>query len=319
MISVIIPMYNAEGTIEKCINSLTQQTFKDYEIIVVNDNSTDDSINIIKKYKKIKIISLKENVGAGTARDIGANNSKGKILAFTDSDCILPKDWLEKINNDFKKKDIVGVAGTYNESEGKSFIELFSFYELIYRREGFPEFINTASSSNFACLKSIYKKAGGFKTLFKTFTAEDMDLSYRISKIGKIYWDKENGIKHHFPTKIKSYLKKQFKYARDTSIITKKYPNLLKNKICQGDNNKLIIPLAALSLILLLGGAIYHFLLIPFILSIIILLLIDNKLLIGMLKKCGIWSFIKSIFIIYMRDLIWVFGILNGFFKRYEN
>lgn len=99
-ISVIVPVYNSSKYLDKCIDSLVNQTIKSYEIIIINDGSTDNSLDIINKYKKnnsmIKVISTKNN-GIGTARNIGLNNSSGKYVAFVDSDDYVACDFLEKV------------------------------------------------------------------------------------------------------------------------------------------------------------------------------------------------------------------------------
>ena len=109
-ISVIVPVYNSEKYIEKCLDSLVSQTIKSYEIIIVNDGSTDDSLKLIKKYKNnnIKIISTKNN-GIGVARNTGLKHAKGKYVAFVDSDDYVSPLFLEKMLNTAisKNADIV--------------------------------------------------------------------------------------------------------------------------------------------------------------------------------------------------------------------
>lgn len=88
-VSVIVPAYNAEKYIDKCLDSLVNQTLKDIEIIVVNDGSTDKTQTIINKYaKKYKnVVSIeKENGGQSSARNIGINNATGEYISFVDSD-----------------------------------------------------------------------------------------------------------------------------------------------------------------------------------------------------------------------------------------
>ena len=83
-ISIIIPVYNSSFTLKECLDSIFSSTFKDYEVIVVSGNSTDDSIKIAKQFQ-IKIIELPENKGPAFARNEGAKISKGDILLFIDS------------------------------------------------------------------------------------------------------------------------------------------------------------------------------------------------------------------------------------------
>lgn len=107
-ISIIIPVYNAEKTIERLLESINIQTYKNYEIIVVNDGSTDKTEEILLKYKndKMKLIS-KKNEGVGEARKIGFENAIGDLIFFCDSDDYLPnKNVLDKINNKFRENNI---------------------------------------------------------------------------------------------------------------------------------------------------------------------------------------------------------------------
>ena len=101
-ISIIVPVYNVEKYLNKCLNSLINQTFKDIEIILINDGSTDNSEKIIKEYmKKDKRIILlsKENGGQGSARNVGIRNSKGEFIMFVDSDDYVDLSICEKLYN----------------------------------------------------------------------------------------------------------------------------------------------------------------------------------------------------------------------------
>ena len=97
-ISIIIPIYNSEKYIRKCIDSILNQTFKDFELILVNDGSTDKSREICESYKdkRIKIFNT-ENQGVSCARNIGIEKSIGKYLMFCDSDDYVEPEWCEKL------------------------------------------------------------------------------------------------------------------------------------------------------------------------------------------------------------------------------
>lgn len=90
LVSIIIPSYNSELFISETITSVLNQTYKNFELIIVDDNSIDDSLNIIKKFAKnddrIKLVCLKLNSGVANARNIGLENSSGDYIAFLDSD-----------------------------------------------------------------------------------------------------------------------------------------------------------------------------------------------------------------------------------------
>ena len=94
LVSVLIPAYNASKTIERAINSVLNQTYLNYEILVIDDCSTDDTADIIKKFflKKIKFIQNKKNIGEANSRNTLIKNAKGEFLAWLDSD----DEWIEK-------------------------------------------------------------------------------------------------------------------------------------------------------------------------------------------------------------------------------
>ena len=96
-ISIIVPIYNVEKYLERCINSLINQTYKNIEIILVNDGSTDNSLIICEKYKNIDsriILVNKENGGLSDARNVGIDNSSGNYITFIDSDDYIDDDYV---------------------------------------------------------------------------------------------------------------------------------------------------------------------------------------------------------------------------------
>lgn len=95
--SIIVPVYNTEKYLKRCLDSIRNQTFKNYEVIIVNDGSTDNSSDIISKYP-FKIINQK-NQGLSMARNNGVKESSGEYLIFLDSDDYIEKDLLREINN----------------------------------------------------------------------------------------------------------------------------------------------------------------------------------------------------------------------------
>ena len=101
-ISVIVPIYNVQKYLRKCLNSLVKQTFKDIEIIAVNDGSTDDSEEILKEYVE-KFDNFfyynKENGGLSDARNFGLKHANGRYVAFVDSDDYVDRTMYEKMYN----------------------------------------------------------------------------------------------------------------------------------------------------------------------------------------------------------------------------
>ena len=108
-VSIIIPVYNVEKYLKKCLDSVVNQTLKDIEIIVVNDGSPDNSQKIIDEYaKKYSQIAsyTKENGGLSDARNYGIKKSKGKYLAFIDSDDFIDHDMIKKMYNKAVKENL---------------------------------------------------------------------------------------------------------------------------------------------------------------------------------------------------------------------
>ena len=117
-LSVIVPVYNVDKYLERCLNSLVNQTLKEIEIIIVNDGSTDNSQKICeeyaRKYSQVKLIN-KNNEGVSKARNIALKEVKGEYLTFIDSDDWIEKDAYEIMYNEAKKKNADIVQCTFRE------------------------------------------------------------------------------------------------------------------------------------------------------------------------------------------------------------
>lgn len=103
-VSIIVPIYNSELYISECINSILNQTYKDIEIILVNDGSTDNSLNICKKYKDNRIVIInKDNSGVSDSRNMGIEHSTGNYISFVDSDDIIDTHYIEYLVKGIEK------------------------------------------------------------------------------------------------------------------------------------------------------------------------------------------------------------------------
>ena len=139
MISVIIPVYNMQLYLKDCIDSVINQTYRDLEIICVNDGSTDNSLEILNRYtqydKRIKIIS-KDNGGLSSARNCGMNAASGEYIAFIDSDDFIAPDYYEKLYSCAVETDADIVASSvynyYNENTIKR-SEWVNFYTMLFQ------------------------------------------------------------------------------------------------------------------------------------------------------------------------------------------
>jgi len=159
-VSVIIPTYNEEGAIDACLESLSKQTFKDLEVIVVDDGSTDETLFKIKGVRLFK----QEHKGPGAARNLGAKEAKGEIFVFVDADMTFEPDFIEKLVEPILSGK---TKGTFSKEE------YVSNWDNIWARcwsinEGWEE--RRRHSKRYpdkqkvfrAILKSEFEKAGGF-------------------------------------------------------------------------------------------------------------------------------------------------------------
>lgn len=133
-VSVVIPLYNAEKYIDRCLKSIINQTLNDIEIIVINDGSTDNSLTLVKKYeeqdKRIKVYDQK-NIGAALTRNRGIFLSSGDYITFIDSDDYLKKDYIETLYKNIKKYDVCisGYIKKLEKSE-KYFYPTFTSWDI---------------------------------------------------------------------------------------------------------------------------------------------------------------------------------------------
>lgn len=124
-ISVIVPVYNVEKYLERCIKSLLDQTFSDYEIICINDCSPDNSCEILKKFSclssKVKVFSNEKNLGLGLTRERGIEESSSEYIMFVDSDDYVARDYLETYYRAMVEADDVDVVigGYIRDIDGK--------------------------------------------------------------------------------------------------------------------------------------------------------------------------------------------------------
>lgn len=141
--SIVIPVYNTEKYLQKCLNSIFSQKFTDFEVICVDDGSTDNSLNVLALYKDIKVIK-QTNKGSGVARNIGLQQAKGEYVLFIDSDDWLVDGAFEKLISAVKNSDLDILifggkiyskgklrSGSYsaNKIPGKYLSRVFSKYE----------------------------------------------------------------------------------------------------------------------------------------------------------------------------------------------
>ena len=200
-ISVVIPSYNRADFIVLCLAAISKSNYSNFEIIVVDDSSNNDTVKVIKECRyKCKLIRPEENKGAATARNIGAEVAKGEILLFTDSDVCLKEDTLALINQTFDKvpeaSAVVGLPDKYcvfsNLTSQHFNLRVHHNYTKL------PEFITTLYTTISAVKREAFFDAKGFNLNLKETAVEDPELGLRLSEKGyKIYFNKNISVIHH--------------------------------------------------------------------------------------------------------------------------
>jgi glycosyltransferase involved in cell wall biosynthesis len=190
-LSVIIPAYNEEGLLPKALASLKKQTLDQSlsEVVVVDNNSTDKTSEVAKKFK-VKVISETKQ-GILFARDKGLRSTQGEIIASTDADTILPPFWLKKIYDHFQAEpNLVGVFGPVRlrKKGGQIYLPpiIYSFLNLIFflnLRLGKPLFIG----SNYALKRKPFLKAGGYRVIKGEI--DDVPTGLLAGSLGKVIFD----------------------------------------------------------------------------------------------------------------------------------
>lgn len=182
MISVVIPTYNRSSMLKDCLFSLRDQSIDDYEVIVVDDGCNDDTKNVFESIKRKDFKYFRqENKGPAAARNLGIRNSKGKIIAFTDDDCVVDKDWLKAIKETLKN-DIKCVKGQTNvlNTEYEFSIDLKKYIYISKKQ---------SATNNIAYSRDVLDKIGWFDEKFPFAAGEDTDLicRFRLGGYKKLY------------------------------------------------------------------------------------------------------------------------------------
>ena len=183
-VSIIIPNHNGAKTISLCLDAVYASTYTNFEIIVVDDCSADNSISIISRYP-CRLLRLTTHGGAAKARNTGAANSNGEILFFIDADCLLLQDTLAKVVAAYEEEGPkVIIGGTYTWLPYDR--DFFSVFQSIYihysetKKIDTPDYIATHAMVISA---AAFRKSGGFDENFLPIL-EDVEFSHRLKRIG---------------------------------------------------------------------------------------------------------------------------------------
>src|SRR4030066_672074 len=254
MISVIIALYNAENVIGRCLESVYKSSFKDYEVIVVDDCSTDNSSEIARRFP-CKLFNISVNSGPAHARNFGVEQSKGDILFFIDSDTELDKEALGLINETFKQEnDLAAIVGLPEKrSLGQGMASAYNALKNHYTLATAGRYCDYFTTQVGAVRRKTFLEIGGFDSSFRGADGEDIEFGLGLPKGGTII-HKDVLVGHHFPGFI-SIAKKYFRRSILLARVVK------RNKKMAGAHASILrslLVLTALVSFISLSAALYY-------------------------------------------------------------
>lgn len=321
-LSIIVTVYNSEKTIRRCLRSIFDSDFdKNFEIIVVNDGSTDNSIEEIKGLD-VQIIR-QENKGAAAARNAGARCAKSDLFIFIDSDVAVFKDTLKKVYEHLKKDDVDYVTVRYSKRplnqkwihRYKALADYTYYYDFIFTKEQKQKPIRQGilSGGLEGYKRKVFEELGGLDERIKGASIEQEKMISKLLKKYNIVADGNIRIRHHFPDFKKltrDYFARTF-YSMDITVKDNYNPPYLKKNIMRVVSGALtVISLFfSLSLFLVSGYTL------PFILTLILFLsylFFHLKMFVMAFKEYGFLFMLYALIInLYFCSLISLAGFLG--------
>ena len=224
-ISVIIPVFNGELYIQKCLDSLLDQEVKPREIIVVDNGSNDDTVALVRNYEEISLL-LEKIPGAGMARNKGAREAMGSILAFIDVDSRAERDWIKEawriMKNQKAVHGLLGVAHGVNQNLWAVFFQR-SYDDFIKEIQDDDGRLLKIDTKNFFIRREVFQNAGGFDPAIGN--SEDVDLGIRLHLAGyRIEYKTSVVISHWNPTSLSSRIRVRREQNFFDYIIFRKVP-----------------------------------------------------------------------------------------------
>ncbi len=198
-VSVIVPVYNGRLQLPRCLEALRVSTFADFEVIVVDDCSTDNTRNIAENFGA-RYLRTARNIGPGGGRNLGAAHARGEILLFVDADVVVAPGTLGYVAEDFSRDPgLAAMFGSYDQSPAwPDFLSQYKNLMHHYVHQTAAERAVTFWAGCGAVRAEVFRRFGGFDTeKYPDPSVEDIELGYRISiSGGKILLDKRVQVKH---------------------------------------------------------------------------------------------------------------------------
>ncbi|MHC4474150.1 MAG: glycosyltransferase family 2 protein [Planctomycetota bacterium] len=224
-ISVIIPVYNGGRKLRRCLDAVRRQkTDRSFEIIVIDDGSTDGSLQWISD-NGIRVFR-QAHQGPAAARNLGVEKARGEIVLFTDADCEPLEDWVEEMVQPLEDPSTSGVKGSYLTRQKKivpRFVQLE--YESKYEKmKGNPyiDFIDTYAAG---FVKKDFLRVGKYDARFPTASVEDQEFSFRMWEKGyRMIFNPEARVYHSHSEGLWNYMKKKFRIGFWKALVLKEHP-----------------------------------------------------------------------------------------------
>jgi glycosyltransferase involved in cell wall biosynthesis len=224
-ISVVICAYNAERTMQACLQSLRDLRYPHYEVVVVNDGSTDRTLEISQGFPEVRLIS-QQNRGLSAARNVGAEASSGDIVAYTDSDCVVDPDWLTYLAHTFINGGFVAVGGPNLPPPEDS-----RTAACVAASPGGPTHVllnddvaEHIPGCNMAFSRQVLLDLGGFDAVFRS-AGDDVDLCWRFQDAGHVIGFSPAAMVWHFRRNtVTAYLRQQRGYGAAEALLYFKHP-----------------------------------------------------------------------------------------------
>lgn len=186
-VSVVVPSYNEEAGIERCLASLADQTLprNEYEVIVVDGNSKDRTRELAAPYADAVFVQTSPKVGG--ARNDGVLAASAPLIATTDADCVLPRDWVERVRDDLGRDGVVLVYGTVRPIEAtlknRLSLGLANLFSALGYRTGRLYY---TLGCNTAFRKDAFVRAGMYRTID---AGDDLEIAGRLAREGRVLFD----------------------------------------------------------------------------------------------------------------------------------
>jgi O-antigen biosynthesis protein len=224
-ISVVVCSYNGSKTIRECFEGLLKLEYPDFEVIVVNDGSTDRTEAIAREFD-FRLIST-ENRGLSSARNTGLEEATGEIVAYIDDDAYPDPDWLKYLAAMFMASDCVGVGGPNLAPPNDGRIA-----DCIAHSPGGPVHVLVSDveaehipGCNMAFRRKYLRQIGGFDPQFRV-AGDDVDICWRIQHLGGwVAFAHAAVVWHHRRNSIRTYLKQQIGYSKAETLLEQKWPH----------------------------------------------------------------------------------------------